>query len=274
MNKAHLLGGIFLICGTSIGIGILGIPTATAEGGFLYSTLAFTLCWVFTTIAALYMLEANIWLKADTNLISMSYNFLGKSGKWLSWVLNLSLLYALICLYILVGSSWLSAFASEVLQINLSSAISHFLFLIMMGMIIYGGIRSIDKINRWLTILFLIAFAVIVSKTMPSVDLMLLTGGSLKTMPASVPTLLTAFGYSIILPAISPYYQYDHKRLNKIIMWGSVIVLTTYIIWELITLGTIPLEGSQGLLNLAKNHDDGTGIIRGLESVDKANIFL
>ena len=274
MNKAPLLGGIFLICGTSIGIGILGVPTATAESGFLYSTLTFTVCWVFTTVAALYLLEANLWLKADTNLISMSHCLLGKSGKWVSWILNLSLLYALICLYILAGSSWLSLFANEVLHINLSSAISPFLFLIMMGAIIYGGIRSIDKINRWLTILFLAAFAVIIGKTMSSVDLTLLESGNFKTITASVPTLLTAFGYSIILPAISPYYQYDHKRLNKMIMWGSSIALAIYIIWELITLGTIPLEGEQGLLNLAKNHDDGTGVIRGLESISMGSLSV
>lgn len=274
MKKAPLLGGIFLICGTSIGIGILGVPTATAESGFLYSTVTFAVCWVFTTIAALYLLEATLWLRADTNLISMSHHLLGKLGKWVSWILNLSLLYALICLYILAGSSWLSLFADKVLHISMSSVISPFVFLIMMGAIIYSGIRSIDKINRWLTLVFLAAFVIIIGKTMSSVDLTLLANGNIKTIPACVPTLLTAFGYSIILPAIGPYYQYDRRRLNKIIMCGSCIALAIYVIWELITLGTIPLEGTQGLLTLAKNHDDGTGVIRGLESISIGSLSV
>lgn len=272
MRKANIIGGIFLVCGTSIGTGILGIPTSTAQAGFVYSTGAFVVCWVFTTIAALYLLEANLWLKNNTSLSGMSEQLLGIPGKILTWILNLSLLYALICLYLLAAFSWFSFFVEQTVSVSINQFEGMAVVLGAFSVILFLGMRIADKVNRWLTVAFLVAFAVIIAKTFHHVNPEQLGPREfVKVLPA-IPLLITAFGYSVILPVMSSYFNYHPKKLVKMILIGSFIALVAYVFWELVTLGNIPLEGANGLLDLAKEHDDGTGVIRGLNNIAVGSI--
>ncbi|HKZ00308.1 MAG TPA: aromatic amino acid transport family protein, partial [Rhabdochlamydiaceae bacterium] len=54
----HLLGGILLVAGTSIGVGMLALPVATAAGGFVPSLLIYLICWIFMMCTGLLILEA------------------------------------------------------------------------------------------------------------------------------------------------------------------------------------------------------------------------
>ncbi len=55
MKLSKVMGGILLASGTSIGGGVLALPTSTIEGGFLFTAITFCLCWFFMTIGALLM---------------------------------------------------------------------------------------------------------------------------------------------------------------------------------------------------------------------------
>src|SRR5258708_1834332 len=54
----HLLGGTLLIAGTSIGVGMLGLPVVTAAGGFVPSIFVYLVCWFFMVCIARLILEA------------------------------------------------------------------------------------------------------------------------------------------------------------------------------------------------------------------------
>ena len=58
----HLLGGTLLIAGTSIGVGMLALPVATASGGFIPSIVVYLICWLFMLSSGLLILEACIWM--------------------------------------------------------------------------------------------------------------------------------------------------------------------------------------------------------------------
>ena len=59
MNN-KLIGGILLIIGTSIGGGMLVLPIATAQLGFINALIFLVLCWAIMTAAALLILEVNL----------------------------------------------------------------------------------------------------------------------------------------------------------------------------------------------------------------------
>ena len=267
MSKNRVLGGIFLVSGTSIGTGILGIPTITAGGGFTYTAIIFVICWIFTTITSLYMLEVYLWVKGDSNLISMADAFLGFGGKTITWILYLLLLYSLICAYLMAGAAWLSKFINEALQISISKPITMLMFTVLFCPVIYFGTRSVDKLNRILTITMMVAFLILMLGLMPSVDETLIGLGDITVMPRTLPLLITAFGYSMVIPSLGKYFEYKIKFLIISILVGSAIALVAYFVWEYVTLGNIPLKGAMGLKALALNHDDGTGVLRGLEKV-------
>ena len=94
-----MIGGMLLIVGTSIGAGMLALPVATAELGFLGSVIVLVACWLVMTASAFLILEVSLWLPQGTNLISMAGATIGPIGQLIAWLTYILLLYSLLCLY-------------------------------------------------------------------------------------------------------------------------------------------------------------------------------
>ena len=59
--------------------------------------------------------------------------------------------------------------------------------------------------------------------------------------------ITTSFGYSIIIPSLTTYMNHDVRHLRWTLIIGSIIPLIIYILWQLLVLGTVPIEGGDGL---------------------------
>src|SRR3990167_1825985 len=88
-----LIGSILLIVGTSIGAGMLALPIATAELGFLGSLILLFVCWFIMTSGAFLLLEANLWLPQNSNIISMARVTIGPIGQIIAWIAYLFYLH-------------------------------------------------------------------------------------------------------------------------------------------------------------------------------------
>src|SRR3972149_458434 len=82
-----LLGGIFIVAGTTIGAGMLALPVSTAFGGFFPAFLLFFLCWLIMLATSFFFLDVNLSLKGEPNFIFMAGKTLGKGGKVVNWIL-------------------------------------------------------------------------------------------------------------------------------------------------------------------------------------------
>ncbi len=265
--RSKIWGGIFLVCGTSIGTGILAIPAVTAEVGFVYSLLLLAGCWMFTTISALYFLEAHCWqADAGSNMLSMTEHFFGRSVKSLIWIIYLALLYSLMCTYLLAGSSWLSEAYFKIFQVHLAQLPAMGLFVALIGLFICFGIRIVDKVNRWMSLGLAVSLLIILALTLPSVSHQVLFDklNQIQCIPAALPLLITAFGYSVIVPSLNQYFHKEVSALQFTILLGSFITLITYGVWEWATLGNIPLNGAHGLRAIAHHADNGTEVANAL----------
>lgn len=274
--NSKMIGGILLICGTSVGTGILGIPSDTGEAGFGWSMVLFIICWVFSTLAALYYLEIHLWQKnPNANLLSITQTFFGSKGKKFVWVIYLALLYSLMCTYLLAGSSWILQSVHYVWHISMQPTVGMFLFIGLIGLFIFFGIRVVDHVNRAMSIGLALTYILILGITLPTMDSKLLAqpAQNIAQLPQAIPLLITAFGYSIIVPSLSIYFERDSKLLQKTILLGSLVILVIYILWELATLGNIPLYGSYGLREIAQSLDNGTGVANALIHISQ-NSYL
>jgi tyrosine-specific transport protein len=260
-------GGILLICGTSVGAGILGIPSDTAENGFGVSMLLFLLCWLFSTISALYYMEVHLWQPSPTaNLLSITHYFFGSKFKAFVWLVYLALLYSLMCTYLLAGSSWIIQSVHFVTHISLSELSGMLGFIGLIGLFIFFGIRAVDHVNRWISVGLAVSYVCILAITMPTLHPHLLQQlpQNVWAIPHALPLLITAFGYSIIIPSLSTYFERNAALLQKAVLIGSVITLFIYILWEIATLGNIPLLGPHGLRAIANSLDNGTAVASAL----------
>jgi tyrosine-specific transport protein len=62
-----------------------------------------------------------------------------------------------------------------------------------------------------------------------------------------LPIAFTSFAYQGIIPTLATFMHHDAKNIRKAILIGSFIPLIAYVVWEGLILGTVPIEGPNGL---------------------------
>lgn len=265
MGKNKLVGSILLIVGTSIGGGMLALPVSTAEAGFFNSLVFLFLCWLVMTIGALLLLEVNLRLPSGSNIISMAESTLGLPGKVIAWLSYLILLYSLLAAYIAGGSDILVALSQQ-LHLQIPSYIAALLFTALFGLVVYQGIRAVDYMNRGLMFGKLSVYILLIMLILPHVQLHVLQEGTLRSMSSSIMILISSFGFASIVPSLRDYLQSDVKLLRKAIIYGSIIPLLCYILWNCVIMGVITRQGSRGLIALKYSGHATSGLTEALSS--------
>jgi len=244
-----ILGSILLIVGTSIGAGMLALPVATAALGFTGSLIMLFSCWFVMTTSAFLLLEVNLAMPPNSNLVTMARATIGPIGQIIAWLSFLLLLYSLLSAYISGGSGLLQYLADNI-QIDFSPSVSAILFTFIFGMVVYLGMRAVDYVNRGLMLAKLIGYVLLMTMLLPFVSPHLLAQGEAHALSTSGALMMTitSFGFSIIVPSLRLYLASDIRKLKKVILIGSLVPLFCYIIWDMVIMGVLPLQGEHGLL--------------------------
>ena len=248
-------GAIYLILGTCIAGGLLGLPIVTASQPFWVST-SYVLCaWLLMTVGAWCLLQVNLWLPPGTNLLSMANATLGRPAKHLTWVIYLALLYTLICAYLAAcGDLCQSGF--HALGLALPRYQATLLATLIISTVVYQGIRSIDLINRVIMTIKILIFSLLVAWISPHAHFAQLPAGKAQFSWSTGLTFITAFGYAIIIPSIREYLDSHRQHLNRVILIGSIVPMTLYLLWIAVIHAALPHTGPNGLA--AMNHSPNT----------------
>lgn len=249
---SKIIGGLLLIIGTSIGGGMLALPIANASHGLIPSIFYLILCWAIMLTGALYILEANLNLPIGKDMVSMAAATLGPWGLLVAWVAYLALLYSLLSAY-LAGGTEITLSFFKMFQLNIPSFVATLIFTFTFGSTVYKGIRRVDLVNRGLMFAKLAIYFILVLWIAPKSNIANFNEGTYKPYFNDFMVMITAFGFAIIIPNLRVYFNDDTKTLKKIIIWGSLIPLFCYILWDATIMGAIPINGADGLLKLFDN---------------------
>lgn len=233
----HLLGGILLVAGTSIGAGMLALPVVTAEGGFLPAFFIYLFCWLFMTATGLLLLELCLKLPPDANLISMAAAYLGLPGKIFAWALYLFLFYCLSIAYISGGGGLLQAW------LGLDLYLCQLLFVAVLGFCVYLGAWMVDRLNWILMVGLIFSYLAFVFFGLPYVNFSYLASSQWHVSVFALPVIFTSFSYQGIIPSLTTYLKREAKKIRIAIIAGTSLTFVIYLLWELLILGIIPLEG-------------------------------
>lgn len=260
-----ILGSILLIVGTSIGAGMLALPVTTAELGFAGSLVMLFVVWFVMTTSAYLLLEVNLSMPSNSNLVSMARATIGPVGQIIAWVSFLLLLYSLLSAYISGGSGILQYLASTN-SLRLSPALSAILFTAVFGMVVYFGIRVVDYVNRGLMSLKLLGYVLLMVLLLPFVSLQYLEAGKVGALSRSGALMMTitSFGFSIIIPSLRVYLSGDIDKLKRVILIGSLVPLVCYIVWDMVIMGVLPLQGEHGLQAILHAPSSTSALVSGL----------
>lgn len=271
--NSKLIGGILLVVGTTIGAGMLALPIATAQMGFLGSCLLLVGCWLLTIICASLFIEVNLWFPRTSNYISMAGITLGKTGQTIAWITYLFLLYSFLCAYISGGGDLFHyLFATSGMKISLAWSSAIFTFLL--SLIVYFGLRTVDYVNRGLIFGKLGAFIVLVVLALPFISKNNLAHSELIqiTSPSTISIAIVAFTCIMIIPSLRVYFGDDAKTLRKVIFYGTLIPLVCYMTWNMAVMGIIPLEGQSGLQQILHSSSVNSDVVKTLSNVVHSDV--
>ncbi|MYM60365.1 amino acid permease [Vibrio sp. OCN044] len=255
MKKSKVLGSTLIIAGTTIGAGMLALPLASAGIGFSSSLIIMFALWALMSYTALLMVELHQHADSSATLHTLAKQFLGSKGKWVASFSMLFLFYSLCAAYIAGGGAQFGQRLAYFTGFELSGTSSTILFTFIVASVVTIGTSTVDKVNRVLFAVKLIAMATALSFLAPNV-----TESYLLSMPieqglivAAIPVIFTSFGFHGSIPAIVNYLDGNTPSLRKAIIIGSSIPLIVYVFWQIVTLGVVSqdtLIENQGLSGL------------------------
>lgn len=262
MNIGRLLGGIFLVAGTAIGVGMLAMPVTTGLAGLCPALFLFFISWFFMMFTAFLFLEISFWMEEGTDLISMAEQTLGSIGKWIGTTIYLMLLYALLTAYVGGSTRLFEEAVKEWLSMDLPRWFAPLPVLFFFGLIVYLGTKSVDYLNRILMMALVLTYFFLVVYVPPHIDVSLYGHQDWDYLLVSVSVIVTSFGFHIVIPSLSTYLGGNATNLKIVLFVGSVIPLFVYIVWEMLVLGVVPLEGENGLIQAWVKDSPATDSLR------------
>lgn len=270
--NAKLIGGILLIIGTAIGGGMLALPIATAQVGFVNSALFLVGAWLVMMLGALLLLEVNLWLPSNSNLISMTKKTLGNFASVIAWICYLALFYSLIAAYTAGGADLIhNLFLS--INVELSPKLSAILFITFLGFVVYLGMRSVDYVNRSLMSVKLLAYFFLVAMILPFVSTDKLMDGNIHYIGSALTVMITSFGFAATIPSLRAYFHSDVRKLRWTIIIGSFIPLICYLLWDAAIMGIIPQSGEHGLIAMLHSGHSNSELVNNLSNLLQQNII-
>ncbi|KJY83826.1 tyrosine transporter TyrP [Vibrio galatheae] len=252
MNTSKVIGSTLIIAGTTIGAGMLALPLASAGIGFSTSLMIMIALWGLMAYTALLMIEIHQHAEKDATLHTLAKQFLGTQGKWVASFAMMFLFYALCAAYIAGGGAQFAERIASFTHVDVSNTTATIIFTLVVAAVVTIGTATVDKVNRVLFMVKILAMAMVLTFLAPNV-----TESYLLSMPvehglviAAIPVIFTSFGFHGSIPAVVNYLDGHTPSLRKAILIGSAIPLIIYVFWQLVTLGvvnqTVLLE-NQGL---------------------------
>lgn len=242
---------------------MLGLPVLSALAGFVPSFAMLLVAWLFMLCTGLLLLEVNLWFSSDVNIVSMAGKTLGWAGKAIAWAGFLFLFYAILVAYIAGSGELLTNFIATLTGYEISLSVGSLLLTLFFTLFLYLGTYAVDLFNRAMMAGLVISYLLLVVLGFPHIDFSRLNHQEWSSAFLVLPTMIISFGYHNLIPSLKTYFAGDVKRLRLTIIIGSAIPLLIYVLWEILIIGLIPLDGEGGFRQGVDNGDLATQLLKG-----------
>ncbi len=252
-SKPTRFGGAMIIAGTAIGAGMLANPTATSGVWFIGSVLLLLYVWFCMYSSGLMLLEATLHFPQGASFHTVVKDLLGPRWNLVTGLAVTFVLYSLTYAYIFVGGGLtqnsLSALSGWLLQQPLqpSREFASVVFLLVLATSVWVSTKVVDRFATLLIggmlISFLLSTGALLQSVTPSVLLNLQVATQHSYWPyiwAALPVCLASFGYHGNVPSLVSYYNKQAQPVARSILWGSLLALGMYLLWQLAVQGNLP----------------------------------
>ncbi|WP_445497442.1 tryptophan permease [Photorhabdus sp. SF281] len=251
LKRPSILGGAMIIAGTAVGAGMFSIPVVTSGVWFTGSIILLVYTWACMYFSGLMILEANLNYPSGVSFHTMTKDLLGKGWNAINGLSIAFVLYILTYAYISAGSSIIAHNFENITSISQANA--GFIFAFIVAFIVWISTKAVDRLSTILIGGMVIAFFMSVGGMFTEVKSVILfnqidamssdtTTSYIPYALTALPYLLASFGYHGNVPGLVKYYQKDSKAVVRSLLFGTLIALAIYILWQYVIQGNIPRE--------------------------------
>lgn len=138
--------GVALIFGTNIGAGILSLPYAARNGGFMALAIALALAGALTTFSMMYIAEVSQRTREPLQLSGLAEKYLGQWGRWLIFfAIMVNSIGALVAYAAGSGSLLNNLF-------NIPPLVGTLIFFLLGSWIMYKGLHATGLVEGLITL--------------------------------------------------------------------------------------------------------------------------
>jgi len=233
------------IVGNIVGAGILGLPINTGLTGFIPTIIGMILvsgAMLFT--AHVLAGEAIRSKKEFFHYPSLYQNYLGSTGKWIAVIANLIILYGFITVY-LAGSTTI---ISNLLHVKVPNIVILLIFFVIVTGLTIAKPKALMDYTALFVVLLAVFFVIMVIMSMKYVKPERLTYTDWRFMPVTIPIIITTLSFHNIIPNICRDMKWNSRNVLIAMIAGSIVAYVVCIIWNYVTMGSLPLNGDVSLI--------------------------
>ncbi len=230
-RQLSLFQAIALIISGTIGAGILGIPYAIAQVGWLPGFFSIILVGLLMMGVNLLIAHVVIGTGQQMHFVGLAERYLGRWGKYVMSVVMYGMLFGILVVYILgVGESLAALLGWDA---RLWSTV----FFLLAGACIMFGLRTIKSVEFFLSLGILCIVLLISATLVTSIDTTHFGLVSLHNILVPYGVLLFAFHGTTSLPEAYSLVQNREKYFMEAVKVSSVIVIAIYALFTFVVLG-------------------------------------
>lgn len=250
-KEPSLLGAVVLVAGTTIGAGVLALPAVTQPVGFVPSSAALALAWVYMATTGLLLAEVALAEMASsgkraTSLQSMATKTIGPVGATLSSFGFVVVHFGLLVAYMSRGGQLLAEVLPGLAAGGLPPPV---IFAAVFGGLIFAtrGTDVLELFNNAAAAVVVVSFLALVGFAVPSAEPGRLLGVADWAHASDIaPTLLLSLVYHNVVPTVCAQLEGDRQKITIAVLLGSFVPLVMFVLWNGVILAAVPPGAASG----------------------------
>lgn len=272
-EKHGILGGTMIIAGTAIGAGMLALPMISAGMWLYWSLLLLGLTWMLMLRSSQAILEVNLHYEPGSSFHTLVQDTLGPAWSAVNGFSVAFVLYILVYAYVSGGGSTVQQTMMAVTGIDPGNLVSGLGFALALVACVWWSTRFVDRLSVILMAAMVLTFLLSMTGMLSQIRLSFLTtvsgsgadGGTVIFIWCALSTYLTSFCFHASVPSLVKYFGKEPVRINRCLIYGTLIALTCYVAWIVAADGIISREQFKGVIAAGGNVGDliraaGSGI--------------
>ncbi|WP_300669363.1 aromatic amino acid transporter [Helicobacter sp. UBA3407] len=244
-RKPSVLGGTMIIAGTAIGAGMLALPTISAGMWIWYSLGLLVLTWFMMLLSSQALLEVNLYYHPGSSFHTLVLDNLGKFWNLVNGLSVAFVLYILIYAYVSGGGSMVVHISLVAFDYEPPKLLASLLFAILLSGCVWWSTYLVDRFSVVMIGGMALTFVFAMSGMLSEMKMSYLLDLNHDNNPYGIfvfvafSTYLTSFCFHASVPSLVKYFGKEPKKINKCLVYGTLIAFVAYVIWNIACDGNI-----------------------------------